>query len=95
MPEERKPFGDHRVSLENRERLSVTGVTDVISFDEECVVCETGMGVLVFKGSGMKVSSLNVGSGELSLVGSVDSMAYESGRDGRKTKQSMFGKIFK
>ncbi len=94
MPEERKPFGTHKVTLENRERLTVTGVTDVVSFDEECVVCETGMGMLVFKGGGMKVSSLSVGSGDLTITGSVDSMVYETGLS-RKTKGSMFGKIFK
>ncbi len=95
MSEERKPARAHKVVIEQRERFSVTGVTDVVSFDEECVVCDTEMGVLVFKGSGMKVNNLNVGSGELSVDGAVDSISYETGRAGGKGKQSMFGRIFK
>ncbi len=64
MSDESKPLSGHKVTIERRERFSVTGVTDVVSFDEDCVVCDTEMGMLVFKGANLKVNNLNVNIGD-------------------------------
>ena len=40
----------HRIILDERERLSVTGVTDVIAFDEETITADTDMGVITIRG---------------------------------------------
>lgn len=98
MSEEKRPVTNHKILLEQREKITVTGVTDVISFDEECVICETEMGVVVMKGGGLRVSRLNVDSGDLNIEGEIDSLSYEDARRGggeRKPKSSMFSKIFK
>ena len=57
---EEKRNGRHLVTMENRERLSVTGVNDVLSFDEESIVADTDMGVLVLKGVDLHVNKLNL-----------------------------------
>ena len=87
---ENKP---HTIKCDNRENVCVSGVSEVLSFDELSVVCQTPMGVLAIKGSGLKVSNLNTETGLLDVSGSVDSLTYTSG--GGRSKQSVLSRIFK
>jgi len=84
----------HKMIVENRESVSLTGITDVISFDEDQVICDTDLGVLIIKGSGLHVSNLNVDSGELDIHGEITAITYEESVQ-RSSKSSFFGKIFK
>ncbi|MCL2397763.1 MAG: sporulation protein YabP [Defluviitaleaceae bacterium] len=93
MPEERR-VAKHRLVVDQRESVAITGVLDVVSFDEEQVVCDTDMGVLVLRGANLHVSSLNLDSGSLDIFGEVASINYEEQGPAR-SKASLFGKIFK
>ena len=79
--------------MENREKIAVTGVIDVISFDEDVIVSETEMGVLIIKGENLHVNSLNLEKGEMDIDGSVFSLNYEE--KGHSERSSLFGRIFK
>lgn len=74
----------HRVTLEEREQLSVTGVEEVESFDETAVIMSTGKGRLVIRGSGLHIEQLSLDGGQLRVVGYVESLSYEDdgGRGG-------------
>ncbi len=67
----------HHIILDGRERLSITGVEDVESFDENAVVMSTSQGVLMIKGTGLRVDRLSLEGGELNIEGTVDSLQYE------------------
>lgn len=95
MAEDRKAASKHRVIIEQRGACSVTGVLDVISFDEECVVADTESGVIVIKGVNLHVSSLNLDNGGLDVEGELDSITYEDQGGFGKNKASFFSKIFK
>jgi sporulation protein YabP len=95
MTEERRA-GRHKLTVDQRENVAITGVLDVISFDEESVVCETDMGILVLRGVDLHVSSLNLENGTLSIFGEIISINYENqALPGSRKKGSVFGKIFK
>ena len=97
MSEERRA-SRHKLTIEHRENVTITGVVDVISFDEEQVVCDTDMGVLLLRGVNLHVSNLNLDSGLLEIFGEIVSVNYEDSgpRPGSgKSKSSFFGKIFK
>ena len=66
----------HNVILEGPERLSISGVTEVVSFDEEEVVMETARGLLTVTGSDLHVDKLSLDIGELSLQGVIDGIVY-------------------
>ncbi len=83
----------HNIVMENREKIAVTGVIDVISFDEDVIVSETEMGVLIIKGENLHVNSLNLEKGEMDIDGSVFSLNYEE--KGHSERSSLFGRIFK
>ena len=83
----------HNLVMENREKLSVTGVLNVISFDEDMIVAETEMGILVIKGEYLNMNSLSLEKGEIDIDGTVYSINYEE--KGHAERLSIFGRIFK
>ena len=93
MSDERRA-SKHKLTIEHRENVSVTGVVDVISFDEEQVICDTDLGVLILRGVNLHVSNLNLDSGTLDIFGEIVSITYEEQGHG-KSKSTFFGKIFK
>lgn len=64
------------IILESRKRLSVSGVTEVMSFDEQEIVMRTALGELTVRGGELKVENLAVESGELTVSGRVDVLGY-------------------
>lgn len=70
----------HRLSLEGRNKLSVSGVTDAESFDETAAVLETSRGTLIVRGRELHVEQLDLEAGEVRLSGEVDSLTYEENR---------------
>lgn len=81
--------------LENREKLSVSGVIDVESFNDECVIVDTELGILVVRGEDLHISKLNLDSSELNIEGDICSCEYND-RDGSRSKGSgFFSRMFK
>ena len=85
----------HTIIMTERERLAITGIVDVISFDEEMILAETQMGVLVLKGSNLHVNRLSVEKGHLDIEGTIDSLNYEEQHSLSKNKASLLSKLFK
>ncbi|MDY3617900.1 sporulation protein YabP [Agathobaculum sp.] len=75
--EERMKDMPHTIILEGREKLSVSGVIDVQSFDEEQVLLETVRGMLVVRGQGLHVERLQLEAGELIVEGEVGCLEYD------------------
>jgi len=66
----------HRIVVEEREDITITGVTEVISFDEESIVCDTHMGVMVLHGSDFHITRLDLEGGIIEAKGNIDSLEY-------------------
>ena len=80
--------------LENRERLNISGVIDVESFNDESVVVDTELGVLVVRGIDLHINKLNIDSSELGIEGEIISCEY-SDRDSRSKGGGFFARMFK
>lgn len=97
MLEERK-ISKPRVQnliLENREKLSISGVVDVISFNEECVVVDTDLGMLIIRGDDLHINKLNIDSTELNIEGDIVSVEY-SDRESRSSRGGgFFARMFR
>ena len=72
--EEKRSTGAHNLILEERGSLTVTGVSDIDSFDEETVMVYTDLGELTVRGSGLHINKIDVDAGELELEGEIDSL---------------------
>lgn len=68
--------GSHTVNMTDRENLSITGVTDVMGFDEQTVNVQTPMGNLIVKGESLHISKLSLDSSEVVIDGRVNSLQY-------------------
>lgn len=64
------------IILENRSRLSVSGVEEVSGFDESIVQMQTELGALTVRGSSLRVETLSVDSGDLLVVGDISDLSY-------------------
>lgn len=90
-----RPGADHKIILNNREQGTLTGILDVISFDENTIVLDTDMGMLTIKGKDLHVSRLTLDKGEIDIEGRCDSLVYSSNESLRNSGQSFFAKLFK
>lgn len=81
--------------LENREKLTITGVVDVLSFDDQIVIVETQLGLLTVKGEDLRINKLSIDSLEVIIEGQIFSLGYSDENIGRKNSGSILGKIFK
>lgn len=81
--------------LENREKLSISGVLDVLSFDDQIVMVETELGLLTVKGENIRINKLNLDSSEVVVDGDIDSLSYSNKELDKKNGAGLLGKIFK
>lgn len=80
--------------LENRGRLSISGVLDVLSFDDQVVIVETELGLLTVKGENIRINKLSIDTSEVIVEGEISYLAY-SDKEIEKTKGSFMSKIFR
>ena len=82
----------HNIILESRERLNISGVEDVESFDENAIILYTSRGTLIVRGSDLHIEKLTRDGGELNVQGNIDSLQYENDQPGRG---GLFSRLFK
>ena len=88
-----KVVTNQNIIMENREKISVTGVIDIHSFDDELVLAQTDLGILTIKGDDLKMNKLNLDNSELIVEGQIMAVAYS---DVNQVKKSGFmNKLFK
>ena len=80
----------HELRLENREKLSVTGVREVESFDENAVVLHTARGVLIIRGENLHLKTLSIDGGQIAVTGTIGSLSHEETQKGGGLFQRLF-----
>lgn len=85
----------HRLIINNRETLDVTGVVHVDSFDDEEVILETELGLLAIRGEELHIKHLNLEKGELAIEGLILELAYSDDRRFRDRGKGFFERLFK
>ena len=73
----------HHVTLEDRRRLTVSGVEDVERFDENTIVLSTSLGAMTVTGEDLHIEKLSLDGGDLQVEGSIDAILYEEDRGPR------------
>lgn len=97
--EERKNIGTlsnviQNLILENRNKLSISGVKDVLSFDDQVVIMETELGLLTVKGENLKINKLSIDTSEVIIEGEINNLGY-SDHTKKEQEGGLFSKIFK
>lgn len=66
--------------LENRAKLSVSGVNDVLSFDDQVVIVDTELGLLTVKGENIRINKLSLDTAEVIIEGEISSLSYSQNK---------------
>ena len=82
------------LTLENRRKLTINGVIEVINFNENQILLNTDVGTLMVKGKELKMNKLDVQNGDVIITGKVDSFVYTSDKSKVK-KDSILSRLFK
>ena len=80
----------HKLTLDSRKDLTMTGVSEVVSFDEMCVVLKTSMGLLTIHGQNLQLKNLSLEGGQVAVEGRITAFLYEEPRKGG-TLRRLFG----
>lgn len=81
--------------LENRQKLSISGVLDVLSFDDQVVILETELGLLTVKGENIRINKLSIDTSEVIVEGDISYLAYSDKESEKSKGNSFMSKIFK
>lgn len=85
MQNEKKEIGGRTLTITGRERLSLSGVEDVLRFDSESVVCRTTLGELVLEGSSLRIVGFSSQEGSLLLEGEISGLYYNDKKDKKRS----------
>lgn len=81
----------HSLILENRKKLTLTGVNSVDNFDENSITLKTGMGVLSLRGENLNITEFSVNTGEAAVTGNIFALVYTNDSSGG----GFFSRLFK
>lgn len=70
----------HKLSLDERKKLTVSGVGEVVSFEENAVVLRTSRGTLLVRGQDLHLKALSLDGGQVAVDGTVTALIYEEPR---------------
>lgn len=87
MTEEHLP---HKLQLNERKTLTMTGVAEVVSFDDSTVVLQTSLGTLIVQGQQLQLKTLSLEGGQVAVDGNVSALIYEEPKTGG-WRQRLFG----
>lgn len=90
MGEERLQL-PHKLTLNERSNLTMTGVTEVVSFDDSTVILHTSLGTLVVQGHGLQLKQLSLDGGQVAVDGNIASLLYEEQRQQGGWLHRLFG----
>lgn len=82
------------LNLENRKKLTLSGVLEVVSFNDEKILLNTQLGSLTIKGTELKMNKLDVQNGDVIIVGNINSLTYSQSQE-KKDTESIIKKLFK
>lgn len=95
MEDVKKANSFQNIVLENREKLSITGILDVFSFDDQIIIIETELGLLTIKGENLKINKLSLDTSDFIVDGKISSLLYSDSEKISKKNKSILSKIFK
>ncbi|MBO5079070.1 MAG: sporulation protein YabP [Oscillospiraceae bacterium] len=80
----------HKLTLNDRKKLTLTGVTEVMSFDDQSVVLETELGTLTVHGQQLQLKNLSLEGGQVAVEGEVAALIYAEPRQSRGWLDRLF-----
>jgi len=87
---EQNPRLPHDLTLSGREKLSITGVTEVVRFDDEAILLRTVQGALAVHGTELKLKTLSLEGGQVVVTGNIRALIYQQDNARRSGWRGLF-----
>lgn len=81
----------HKLQLNERNQLTMTGVSEVVSFEDSTVVLQTSLGTLIVQGQQLQLKTLSLEGGQVAVDGTISALTYEEPRVKGGWRQRFFG----
>lgn len=81
----------HKLTLNERKQLTMTGATEVVSFDDTAVVLRTELGMLTVHGKDLQLKTLSLEGGQVAVDGMISALVYEEPRQSGGWMRRLFG----
>lgn len=81
----------HKLTLNERKQLTMTGVTEVVSFEDTAVVLRTSLGTLMVQGRELQLKTLSLEGGQVAVDGTISALVYEEPRQSGGWLGRLFG----
>jgi sporulation protein YabP len=81
----------HKLTLNERKKLTMTGVAEVVSFEEDAVILKTALGTLVIQGRDLQLKTLSLEGGQVDVEGTVSALIYEEPKRSGGVLRRLFG----
>lgn len=89
-------MADHTIHLINRNSIDLSGVNNVVNFDDEEIILDTNMGFLEIGGQELHITMLNLENGRVAVQGNINQLAYKAqGADLKARGKTMLNRLFK
>lgn len=89
-------MAEHSLNLSNRQRLELSGINNVIAFDEKEIVLATNLGYLTINGEELHINMLNLDEGKVAIQGTINNMSYKpQGTDIKAKGKSVLNRLLK
>lgn len=72
------------ITVQNRETLSMSGVSEVLTFDADFIAVMTPLGKVEIEGAELRITDMSSESGELHVIGRVDGVYYAAKPSAKK-----------
>ena len=92
---EKKHSQAHHIVCQARQSAEITGVTDVISFDEQVILLDTVCGNMNVDGDSLHIHVLNLDEGIVSVSGRIDAITYFDSNTQKDGKKGFWGRLLR
>lgn len=86
---------EHKLNIVDRQKVQITGITKIISIEEQHIVLITDVGRMTINGKNLHAGKLDVVSGILELTGCVDGITYQENKTAKQKASGIVGRLFK
>lgn len=84
----------HKMIINDRKSMAISGVKDVVSFDAQEIILETQCGLLLIKGDQLHINHLTLEKGQVNVDGTIDGLTYSDTGNSEKKTGHFLGRLF-
>ncbi len=88
-------INSHKCIMQERNKLEMTGVNEVNSFDANEILLDTKLGGALIKGENLHIGQLNLDKGNVDVTGKINAIIYTNKNNTQPTAKDIWSRMFR